>query len=273
MVIDINGIKLGGNNPLCLIAGPCVMEEEAATVDIARKLKRLCQALNLPLIFKASYDKANRTALKSFRGPGLEKGLAILQRVKEEVAVPVLSDIHLPEEAEVAARVLDIIQIPAFLSRQTDLLRAAGRTGKVVNVKKGQFMAPEDTAYCVEKVAAGRLGGGPAGVLLTERGTFFGYHRLVVDFCGLQVMSRFAPVILDATHAVQQPSAGEVSGGRREFVPLLMRSAAAAGIAGLFLEVHPCPDRALSDGPNMLPVDALPELLTKVMAIDLLAKR
>ncbi len=269
MIVEIGKIRVGEKNPFCLIAGPCVVENEKITMAIAERLKKICDRLSIPLVFKASYDKANRTSVRSFRGPGLKKGLKILARVKKETGLPVLSDIHQPSEAKPAAKVLDIVQIPAFLCRQTDLLLAAGHTNRVVNIKKGQFVAPEDTARFVDKVNST----GNSRVLLTERGTFFGYHNLVVDFCGFQVMSAFAPVIFDATHSVQQPALGEVSGGRREFVPLLVRSALAAGCAGLFLEVHPKPEEALSDGPNMVGLDDLSPLLEQVKEIDALVKK
>jgi len=269
MIVEIGKIRIGEKNPFCFIAGPCVIESEKTTLSIAGKLKNICERLSIPLVFKASYDKANRTSGRSFRGPGLKEGLKILARVKKETGLPVLSDIHQPSEAGPAAEVLDIIQIPAFLCRQTDLLLAAGRANRAVNVKKGQFVAPEDTAHFVDKINSV----GNSRVLLTERGTFFGYHSLVVDFCGLQIMSAFAPVIFDATHSVQQPALGEVSGGRREFVPLLVRSALAAGCAGIFLEVHLKPEEALSDGPNMVGLNDLPPLLEEAKEIDTLVKR
>ncbi|HNQ35273.1 MAG TPA: 3-deoxy-8-phosphooctulonate synthase [bacterium] len=268
MIVKIGEIGLGDANPFCLIAGPCVIESEALILETARRLKEICFSVRVPLVFKASYDKANRTSIKSFRGPGLEAGLRILRRVKEELSLPVLSDIHQPSDAAPAAEVLDVLQIPAFLCRQTDLLLAAGRTGRPVNVKKGQFLAPEDTRHLVGKIEST----GNRRVLLTERGSCFGYHNLVVDFRGLEVMGAFAPVIFDATHSVQQPSAGETSGGCRQFVPLLVRAALAAGCAGLFLEVHPDPERACSDGPNMVKLDDLPGLLAEAKAIDQVVK-
>jgi 2-dehydro-3-deoxyphosphooctonate aldolase (KDO 8-P synthase) len=220
MVVRIGGFEVGDSNPFCLFAGPCVIETEAITMATAEKLMTLCSRLSIPFVFKASYDKANRTSARSYRGPGLREGLRILLKVKETFRVPVVSDVHEPRDAAEAAGILDVLQVPAFLCRQTDLLVAAARTGRVVNVKKGQFLAPEDTVHLVDKVRAARAEGDP-GVLITERGASFGYHNLVVDFRGLQVMSDFAPVVFDATHAVQQPGLGEVSGGRREFVPLL----------------------------------------------------
>ena len=269
MIVEIDKIRIGEKNPFCLIAGPCVIESEKITLVIAERLKKICDRLSIPLVFKASYDKANRTSVCSFRGPGLKEGLKVLARVKAETGLPVLSDIHQPSEAKPAAEVLDVIQVPAFLCRQTDLLLAAGRTNRVVNVKKGQFVAPEDTARFVDKINST----GNSRVLLTERGTFFGYHNLVVDFCGFQIMSAFAPVIFDATHSVQQPALGKISGGRREFVPLLVRSALAAGCAGLFLEVHPKPEEALSDGPNMVGLNDLSPLLEQAKEIDALIKK
>jgi len=240
-----------------MIAGPCVIEDAALTLEIAQALKEYAAELSLPLIFKASYDKANRTALASFRGPGLEKGLAILARVKEEVGLPVLSDVHRISEVAPAAKILDVLQIPAFLCRQTDLVVAAAATGKPVNIKKGQFLAPWDMAPVVEKTRST----GNTQIFLTERGTSFGYNNLVVDMRSLAILRGLGcPVVLDATHSVQLPgSQGSCSGGQREFVPLLARAAVAAGVDGVFLEVHPNPDQARCDGPNSLPLkDVLP---------------
>uniref|UniRef100_A0A7C3UZQ1 2-dehydro-3-deoxyphosphooctonate aldolase n=1 Tax=Desulfobacca acetoxidans TaxID=60893 RepID=A0A7C3UZQ1_9BACT len=246
-----------GNGELVMIAGPCVIEDAALTLEIAQALKEYAAELSLPLIFKASYDKANRTALASFRGPGLEKGLAILARVKEEVGLPVLSDVHRISEVAPAAKILDVLQIPAFLCRQTDLVVAAAATGKPVNIKKGQFLAPWDMAPVVEKTRPT----GNTQIFLTERGTSFGYNNLVVDMRSLAILRGLGcPVVLDATHSVQLPgSQGSCSGGQREFVPLLARAAVAAGVDGVFLEVHPNPDQARCDGPNSLPLkDVLP---------------
>ena len=246
-----------GGGELVLIAGPCVIEDAALTLDIARTLKRCAEELALPLIFKASYDKANRTSLSSFRGPGLAKGLEILARVKEEVGLPVLSDVHQVVEVAPAAAVLDVLQIPAFLCRQTDLVVAAAATGKPLNIKKGQFMAPWDMGPVVQKARST----GNSQVILTERGGSFGYNNLVVDFRSLALMQDLGcPVVLDATHSVQLPGGqGTCSGGRREFVPLLARAGVAAGADGIFLEVHPEPERALCDGPNSLALeDVLP---------------
>lgn len=270
MRVRIGDFEVGADRPLCLIAGPCVIESDETTFLIARRLKGICGGLGIPLVFKASYDKANRTSAGSFRGPGLRGGLRLLRDIADELALPVLTDVHSPAEAEIAGEAVDVIQVPAFLCRQTDILVAAGRTGRVVNIKKGQFLAPGDTAHFIPKVRAGAHDANR--VLITERGTSFGYHDLVVDFRGIQVMSGFAPVIFDATHAVQQPGLGAVSGGRREFVPLLVRAAAAAGCAGIFLEVHPDPDRALSDGPNMISLDELPDVLGLAAEIDRLVK-
>jgi 2-dehydro-3-deoxyphosphooctonate aldolase (KDO 8-P synthase) len=264
--VAIGSVRVGGGDPLVLIAGPCVIESEGLVLETAGALRELTSRLGLPLVFKSSYDKANRTSIDSFRGPGLERGLEILARVRSEVGIPVLSDVHTVEEAVQAGRVLDCLQIPAFLSRQTDLLVAAGRTGKPVNVKKGQFLAPEDMTQAVEKVRAG----GGAGVLLTERGTTFGYRYLVVDFQGLARMAALGcPVVFDATHSVQRPGAGcGVSGGDRTLAEPLARAAAAVGIDALFLEVHPDPAHALCDGPNSLALSDLEEFLVSVLDID-----
>jgi 2-dehydro-3-deoxyphosphooctonate aldolase (KDO 8-P synthase) len=241
---------------LLMIAGPCVIEDEALTLEIAHTLKEYAAELSLPLIFKASYDKANRTSLASFRGPGLEKGLAILAQVKEETGLPMLADVHQVSEVTPAAEVLDVLQIPAFLCRQTDLIVTAAATGKPVNIKKGQFLAPWDMAPAVEKARST----GNSRIFLTERGTSLGYNNLVVDFRSLAILRGLGcPVVLDATHSVQLPGGqGSCSGGQREFVPLLARAGVAAGVDGIFLEVHPDPARARCDGPNSLP---LPEVL------------
>lgn len=246
-----------GGGELVMIAGPCVIEDAELTLDIARTLKRYSQELALPLIFKASYDKANRTSLDSFRGPGLGAGLEILARVKEEVGLPVLSDVHRVSEVTPAAAVLDVLQIPAFLCRQTDLVVAAAATGKPLNIKKGQFMAPWDMGPVLQKARST----GNSRIILTERGGSFGYNNLVVDFRSLAIMQSLGcPVILDVTHSVQLPGGqGTCSGGRREFVPLLARAGVAAGADGIFLEVHPEPERARCDGPNSLALqDVLP---------------
>ncbi len=242
-----------GDGTLVLIAGPCVIESAAATLEIARALKEIARELSLPLIFKASYDKANRTSVTSYRGPGPAAGLEILGRVKEEVGLPVISDVHQVSEVEPAAKVLDVIQIPAFLCRQTDLLVVAAKTGKVVNIKKGQFLAPWDMQAAVDKA---RSTGNPK-IILTERGASFGYNNLVVDFRSLSLMRGLGcPVVLDVTHSVQLPGGqGTCSGGQREFIPHLARAGVAVGVDALFMEVHPDPDRALCDGPNSLPLN------------------
>lgn len=259
------GIRTGADAPLFLISGPCVIESRKHALQTAFRLKDIAAAANMPLIFKSSYDKANRSSLKSYRGPGLEEGLEILAAVREETSLPVLTDVHSPAEAEAAGQVVDVVQIPAFLCRQTDLLAAAAATGKLVNVKKGQFLSPWDMSNVVEKVRSS----GSQRLVLTERGSCFGYNNLVVDMKSLQVMRGLGcPVIFDATHSVQLPGGlGHASGGQREFVPVLARAAVAAGVDGLFLEVHEEPDRALSDGPNSLRLDDLPALLARVCAI------
>lgn len=260
-----NDISIGNGAPLALIAGPCVIESIDIATETAAFLKKLSSDLDIPVIFKASYDKANRTSIRAFRGPGLTDGLDILAGIKKEFKLPVLSDVHTVEEMQPAARVLDIIQIPAFLCRQTDLLKAAARTGKPVNVKKGQFMAPWDMANVVEKLSES----GNRNVLLTERGAMFGYNNLVVDFRSLKIMQDLGcPVIFDATHSIQLPGgAGTSSGGQREFAPVLARAAVAAGADAVFMEVHPDPDRALCDGPNSLPLESLYELVTQLKKI------
>jgi 2-dehydro-3-deoxyphosphooctonate aldolase (KDO 8-P synthase) len=264
------GISIGGGAPLLFIGGPCVIESEAHALKMARALAGICRGLDLPFVFKASYDKANRSSVESFRGPGLVDGLRILKTIKDEVKVPVLSDIHDPSQAEPAAEVLDILQIPAFLCRQTDLLTAAGRTGRPVNIKKGQFISPWDIRHAVDKVAAT----GNDKVLLTERGTSFGYRNLVVDYRSLVIMREHGyPVVMDATHAVQLPgSQGDRSGGDARYIPHLARAAAAVGIDALFLEVHDNPAAALSDGPNALPLDKAGAVLDSVRSIDALLR-
>ena len=264
--VTVGRVAVGGDEPLALIAGPCVIESAELAIEVALRLKAVGESLGVGVIYKSSYDKANRTSIESFRGPGLAEGLEVLRRVKEETGLPVLSDVHSLEEVEPAAQVLDCIQIPAFLSRQTDLLMAAAATGKPVNVKKGQFLAPWDVEHVVEKIRSQ----GNEDILLTERGTAFGYANLVVDMRGLAIMRSFGyPVVFDATHAVQLPGAqGGSSGGERRFIPHLARAAAAAGCDALFLEVHPNPEKALCDGPNQWPLEELPALLEPVLAID-----
>jgi len=255
----------GPGQPLLLIAGPCVIETEDLCLEIAEAIASIATDLGLQAVFKASFDKANRTSNGSFRGPGIDEGLAVLERVRSVIGLPVTTDVHLPEQAVAAGQVCDMLQIPAFLCRQTDILLAAAATGRAVNVKKGQFVAPADMKHAVAKL----LAGGCRDALLCERGTFFGYGRLVNDFTGLLTMRGFGvPVIFDATHSVQQPaSLGGQTGGDRTLVEPLARAAAAVGIDGLFLETHPDPDRSPSDGPNMVPLTALRELLERVLRI------
>ncbi|NOX20147.1 MAG: 3-deoxy-8-phosphooctulonate synthase [Nitrospirae bacterium] len=250
---------------LFIIAGPCVIESRDLVFETAERLKGICDAFGFPLVFKSSYDKANRSSLKSFRGPGLEKGLQILKEVKERFALPVLTDIHSPEEAREAALVVDVLQVPAFLCRQTDIVLAASRTGKPVNIKKGQFLAPWDMRNVVEKFVST----GNKRLLLTERGVSFGYNNLVVDFRAFPIMQSFGfPVVFDVTHSLQLPGGlGNASGGQREFAPTLARAAVAAGVDGLFMEVHPEPEKALCDGPNMIKLSELEILLKKLKAI------
>jgi 2-dehydro-3-deoxyphosphooctonate aldolase (KDO 8-P synthase) len=268
--VTVGNVVFGGGRPLVLIAGPCAIEDEALTLRIAGFLKKLAGELGIGLVFKASYDKANRTSVTSFRGPGMAEGLRILARVKSEFDLPVLSDIHDLSQVEAAAEVLDILQIPAFLSRQTDLLVAAGNTGRVVNVKKGQFLAPWDMRNAVTKIEST----GNRQILLTERGASFGYNNLVVDMRSLVVMRETGcPVIFDATHSVQLPGgAGTASAGQRQYVGALSRAAIATGIDGLFWEVHEDPEKALCDGPNSLPLQGLRGMLEEILAIDAIVK-
>ena len=263
--ISIASAKLGGNNPLLIIAGPCVIESEEIVFYTAEKLKETCRTIGLPLLFKSSYDKANRTSLSSFRGPGFEKGLRILSDVRSKFDIPIISDIHSVEEVNPASEVLDALQIPAFLCRQTDIILYASRTGKPVNVKKGQFLAPWDIKNIIEKF----ISTGNQNIFVTERGTSFGYNNLVVDFRGLPIMQSFGfPVIFDITHSLQLPGGlGKSSGGQREFAEPLAKAAVAVGVDGLFMEVHPEPARALCDGPNMIKLDEVDKILTIVKAI------
>jgi len=269
--IDLGSVSFGGSKPLTLISGPCAIENEDLTLRIAEGLKQITAELGCQLVFKASYDKANRTSVSSFRGPGLEEGLRILQRVKAEFELPVISDVHDVSQVAAAAEVLDIIQVPAFLSRQTDLLVAVGETGKVVNVKKGQFLAPWDMEHGIKKITST----GNEQILLTERGASFGYNNLVTDMRSLVIMRELGyPVVFDATHAVQLPGgAGGASSGQRQYVGALSRAAAATGIDGLFWEVHEDPDKALCDGPNSLPLAQVKSLLQQVLAIDAIFKQ
>jgi 2-dehydro-3-deoxyphosphooctonate aldolase (KDO 8-P synthase) len=264
--VTIGSITVGAGHPLALIGGPCALEGETFMLDVATRLRDVAAKASVPFIFKSSYDKANRTSIRSYRGPGVHEGLEILQKIKDVVGVPVLSDVHTVEEVEPAAEVLDVLQIPAFLCRQTDLVVTAAETGKPVNVKKGQFLAPWDTKNIVEKVRSV----GNEQVLLTERGASFGYNNLIADMRSLVIMRSFGvPVVFDATHSVQLPGgAGTASAGQREFVPHLARAAVGTGCDALFLEIHPDPDQAPSDGPNMLRLEDLPALLAQVTQID-----
>ena len=263
--VDIGPFRVGAAHRHFLIAGPCVIENESLVLETAHRIAEIARALNIPYIFKSSYDKANRTSLSSFRGPGITEGLAILKKVKDQVGVPVLTDVHSVEEAAQAGEAVDVLQIPAFLCRQTDLLVAAARTGRVVNVKKGQFLSPGDMANVVAKLEES----GTRRILLTERGSSFGYNNLVVDMRALPIMRTFGyPVVFDATHSVQLPGGGGTkSSGQREFVAPLACAAAAAGCDGFFMEVHPDPDHAPSDGPNMVPLHDLKRLLERLMRI------
>jgi len=266
--IHIKNLTINKNSPFFLIAGPCVIEDEDTTLKVASFLKEINQAMDIPIIFKTSYDKGNRTSLDSFRGPGIDKGLEIIHKVKEETGLPVLSDIHEVGEIERASRVLDIIQIPAFLCRQTDLLMAAARTGLPINIKKGQFLSPWEIEQALNKI----ISTGNRNILITERGTSFGYHNLVVDMRAIPIMQNFGfPVVFDATHSVQLPGGkGTSSGGQREFIEFLARAAVAAGANGVFMEIHPQPGSALCDGPNSLPLDQvipLLELLKKIHSL------
>ena len=256
---------MGRGSPLVLIAGPCVIEDYETTREIAAQLKEATDKLEMPFIFKASFDKANRTSVSAFRGPGLTEGLRVLEEIKKEFGIPILSDVHRIREIPEAARVLDIIQIPAFLCRQTDVIVAVAQSGKVVNVKKGQFLAPWDIVNVVEKITST----GNRRVLITERGTMFGYNNLVVDFRGFMILRQTGfPVIFDATHSVQLPGgAGKSSGGQRDFAPMLARAAVAAGVDGVFMEVHTNPEQALCDGPNSLKLDTIYNLLSRLKTI------
>jgi 2-dehydro-3-deoxyphosphooctonate aldolase (KDO 8-P synthase) len=269
--VRIGAVTIGGGAPLALIGGPCAIENEKHALMVAERLQRLTADAKVPFIYKSSYDKANRSSIHSYRGPGLTEGLRILQKVKDETGLAVLSDVHAVSEVAPAAQVLDVLQVPAFLCRQTDLIVACARSGRPVNVKKGQFVAPRDMVNVVEKVRAS----GSEDLLLTERGTSFGYNNLVVDFRGLPIMRAFGyPVVFDATHSVQLPGGqGDRSGGERQYVQALARAAVAVGVDALFMEIHEDPDRTLedgrplSDGPNMLRLDDLPRLLDELRAI------
>ena len=263
--VQIGSFKVGAGNRPFLIAGPCVIESEQLVLDTAGTIAEITKSLGIPYVFKASFDKANRTSIKSYRGPGIEQGLAVLKKVKDQLSLPVLTDVHTDEQATEAGKVVDVLQIPAFLCRQTDLLIAAAKTGKVVNVKKGQFLSPPEMANAVKKVEEC----GSQRIVLTERGSSFGYNNLVVDMRSFPIMRSFGyPVAFDATHSVQLPGGGGTkSSGQREFVEPLACAAAGAGVDGFFMEVHPNPDEALSDGPNMVPLHQLKALLERVMRI------
>jgi 2-dehydro-3-deoxyphosphooctonate aldolase (KDO 8-P synthase) len=270
-VIEVKNVKIGGGLPLVLIAGPCAIESESLLRDVGQGLKEICGSLGIPLIFKTSYDKANRSSHNAFRGPGVKQGLEMLRKINAELKLPLLVDVHAVGEVAPALEVADILQIPAFLCRQTDLLNAACRSGRVVNVKKGQFLAPWDVANIIGKFEA--FGG--KGLLLTERGSCFGYNNLVSDMRALPIMRRYGyPVVFDATHSVQLPGGlGASTGGQSEFIPSLARAAVATGCDGLFLEVHPKPDSALCDGPNQVALGELEGLLKECMEIDRVVKQ
>jgi 2-dehydro-3-deoxyphosphooctonate aldolase (KDO 8-P synthase) len=264
-LIKAGDIIIGQGAPLVLISGPCVIEDYETTREIAAFLKEVTTNLDIPFVFKASYDKANRTSINAFRGPGLSDGLRILEEIKKELGVPILSDVHRTSDIPAAAKILDIIQIPAFLCRQTDIVLEVAKSGKPVNIKKGQFLAPWDIANVIEKITST----GNRRVLITERGTMFGYNNLVVDFRGLMIMRKTGyPVVFDATHSVQLPGGdGTSSGGQRDYAPMLARAAVAAGVDGIFMEVHKEPDKALCDGPNSLKLDTVYDLLVRLKAI------
>jgi 2-dehydro-3-deoxyphosphooctonate aldolase (KDO 8-P synthase) len=270
-MVNLCGYDVGLERPIFLIAGPCVVESRQLQMDVAGELKSICADLEIPFVFKSSYDKANRTSHASYRGPGMEEGLRILADVRKHVAVPVLTDVHAVDEIEMVATVVDALQTPAFLCRQTDFIQAMARTGKPVNIKKGQFLAPDDMKQVVAKAKAAS---GIDNILVCERGASFGYHNLVSDMRALAIMrDTGCPVVFDATHSVQLPGGrGTSSGGERQFVPVLARAAVAAGIAGLFMETHPNPDAALSDGPNAWPLSRMRELLETLKEIDALVK-
>ena len=264
--IQVADFKIGNDLPFVLFAGPCVIEGEDFSIEVATQIRDICKSVGVPLVFKSSFDKANRTSVDGFRGPGMEEGLRILQRVKDEVGVPIITDVHTPEQAEPVAKVADILQTPAFLCRQTDFITAVAKTGKPVNIKKGQFLAPWDMPHVLEKAKST----GNADIMLCDRGTSFGYNNLVSDFRSLIVMAETgAPVVFDATHSVQQPGGlGGATGGNREYVPGLSRAAVSIGVAAVFMEVHPDPDHAKSDGPNSVALADLKDLLTTLKKID-----
>ena len=268
--IQLDGMTIGGETPFVLIAGPCVIEDEKKTEEIAVYLKELTDRLQVPLIFKASYDKANRTSLHNYRGPGLQAGLQILDKIKKSLSIPILTDVHRFEEIEPVSQVADIIQVPAFLCRQTDFVMEVARFARIINIKKGQFLAPGDVKHIIEKVQAAKN----ENIMITERGASFGYNNLVTDYRSIPIMRAMGyPVVFDATHSVQLPGGqGSASGGQREMVAYLARAAVAVGIDGLFMEVHPDPDFALCDGPNSLSLDSLDQMLRILIKIDALVK-
>jgi len=269
--IKLGSLRLGGTNPLFLIAGPCVIECESHARTMAEQIAKIAHDAGVPYIFKASYDKANRSSIKAFRGPGLAEGLRILAKIKSDLRLPILTDIHEPSQAALAAEVADILQIPAFLARQTDLLLAAAKTGRIINVKKAQFLSPWDMGNVAEKVASS----GNPNIILTERGASFGYNNLVVDMRSFPILQKFGyPVVYDVTHSIQIPGGlGHASGGQPEFIETLARAGVAAGVDGLFLETHDNPPAALSDGPNALPLAQLPELLARVKELSTVVRR
>ena len=270
--MNLCGFDVGLNRPLFLIAGPCVVESRQLQMDVAGELKAVCASLRVPFIFKSSYDKANRSSHASFRGPGMEEGLRVLADVRRHVEVPVLTDVHTTEEIPAAAAVVDVLQTPAFLCRQTDFIQAVAAAGKPVNIKKGQFLAPEDMTQVVKKAKAAS---GKDNILVCERGASFGYNNLVSDMRSLAIMRETGcPVVFDATHSVQLPGGqGTSSGGQREFVPVLARAAVASGVSGVFMETHPDPSKALSDGPNAWPLDRMPALIETLVQLDRTVKR
>lgn len=269
--VKVGGIRIGGRNPLVLIAGPCVIESEKSALSHAERLKKIAERRGLPFIYKSSYDKANRTSIDSYRGPGLKKGLRILKKVKKEFGLPVLSDVHCKEEVKEASQVLDIIQIPAFLSRQTDLIIAAAKTGRCINIKKGQFMAPWDMGHVIKKIEST----GNRKIILTERGASFGYNNLISDFRSLLIMEEYGyPVVYDATHSVQFPGGkGSSSGGESRFIPYLSMAAVTCGASGVFMEVHENPARALSDGPNMVKLSNIDSVIAGMQEVEKAVKR
>ncbi len=269
-LVKCGKLIISNNSPFTLIAGPCQLESEKHALDVATELKKITEKLNLGLIYKTSFDKANRTSLKGKRGAGLEKSLPVFDKIRKDLEIPVLTDVHTPEQCSIVSKHVDVLQIPAFLCRQTDLLVAAAKTGKIINVKKGQFLAPWDMTNVTKKIEDS----GNKNILVTERGASFGYNTLVSDMRSLPIMAKSGyPVVFDATHSVQQPGGmGDKSGGQREFVEYLARAAIAVGVAAVFMETHPDPDNAPSDGPNMVPLSKMPSLLNQLVEIDKLIK-